>query len=100
VKKLIDVGDSINVYALSQLKGLLNLKITDFYMTPLDKYAKTNLPVIKKDHLLRLYSHGEHVDPKLKSTYKPRPAPASEAKETDTKNEKYTQISMFDEDNK
>ncbi|MCQ2794627.1 MAG: DNA topoisomerase 4 subunit A [Bacilli bacterium] len=100
VKKLIDVGESINVYALSQLKGLLNLKITDFYMTPLDKYAKTNLPVIKKDHLLRLYSHGEHVDPKLKSTYKPKPIPENTAKDTSDKNETYTQISMFDEDNK
>ncbi|MCQ2792487.1 MAG: DNA topoisomerase 4 subunit A [Bacilli bacterium] len=99
VKKLIDVGDEITIYALSQLKGLLNLKINDFYMTPLDKYAKTNLPVIKKDHLLRLYSKGEHVNPNLKSTYKPKPVVDNNNNNSGEKVEKFTQISIFDEEN-
>ncbi len=97
--KLTDVvNDALDIYVLSQAKGLLKIKITDFYMTPLDKYAKTNLPIAKRDHLLGLYSKGEKVDMNLKSTYKPKPVVTPTV--TENKDEKFTQISIFDEENK
>ena len=69
--------------------------------TPVEKYAKTNLNITKRDTILRLYSHGEVVDPKLKSTYKPKPVtpkPVAPAQASEKK-ENFTQMSIFDDDN-
>ena len=108
VKKLIKEPqeEKIFVLALTNLKGLVNLEINDFYLTPNDKYAKQNLNILKKDTILRLYSHGEVISPKLVSNYKPKPVIVSNNNEgnnnpnNEEKSEKkeYTQISIFDED--
>ncbi|MCQ2752909.1 MAG: DNA topoisomerase 4 subunit A [Bacilli bacterium] len=102
VKKFNRSEGELHLLAISQAKGLVDLKIDDFYFTPIEKYAKTNLGIAKRDTLLYLYSHGEVVNPKLVSTYKPKPVsekPANEPINNEKKPAKYTQISIFDEDN-
>ncbi len=103
VKKLINIGEEISIMAITQLKGLLEFKINDFHLTPLDKYAKANLPVIKKDQILYLYSHGEIVPDSLKSNYNPNNSNNNNNDinkqniEENKKEEKFKQISIFDE---
>ena len=98
----------ISLSAITQLKGLIELKINDFYFTPLEKYAKTNLNIAKRDTILYIYSFGEVIDPKLTSTYKPKPVetptanaatPSVNEVNKEEKKPQFTQISIFDEDN-
>lgn len=102
-KKLVKSDEKeITLFAITALKGLTELKINDFYLTPIDKYAKTNLPILKKDSILRLYDYGEIVNPNIVSTYVAKAnieKPLETVINKEAKKETYTQISIFDEDN-
>ena len=92
----------LSLFVITNLKGLIELKINDFYLTPTDKYAKTNLNILKKDSILYIYNNGEIIKNNIVSTYCKKeiidkPLEIEEKKEE--KKETYTQISIFDEDN-
>jgi len=98
--KLGDYGEQYPLHVITQLKGYLELTIDDFYMTPLDKYAKANLPIIKKDQILYIYKYGSNVDDKVVSTYNPNKIVKNinpTINKENNKEEKFKQISIFDE---
>ncbi len=95
--------ESINVNLLLDDKSVLNLKIDDFRPTPVDKYAKRNMDILKANqHVLLGYEEKvEYVDENFKPL-KPKNSigtfKVSHVEEKEEKEDKgYEQISIFDD---
>ena len=106
VKKL-DVNKEVTlVRVLTNLKTIMDVKIDDYHLTPIDKYAKQNIEMNGKTVLDIPFIEGDdYIAKDIVSQYvKPvdEPKPEGEFKEDIEANKEpevgYTQISIFDDE--
>lgn len=115
VEKVEDKDNPTLLRVLTSLKSTIEIKIDDYHVTPIDKYAKSNVTLPRKSVLEVVYQTGEKRIEKDTVSHYVKPAEKVEEnseevleditpeipseKEEKTEEEKtYTQISIFDDD--
>lgn len=94
--------NTMKLKLLGQDKTIFDLEVNEFYLTPIDKYAKTNIPDFnKKDPFIGGYSYdNDFIGKSTKSEYtapkeviEEKPIPE---KKEEKKSAQYEQLSIFD----
>ncbi len=108
VKKIIDMNAPTLIHVLDKNREVIDINVDDYHVTPLDKYAKTNINITKKNSLDVPFIEGnERISKDIISEYVKKEEKFSENSETAASEDKvekeeeekgYTQISIFDDE--
>ncbi len=108
VKKIEDNATPTLIHVLDKNREIFDVNVDDYHVTPLDRYAKTNLDIAKKNSLVIPFVEGnERIGKDTVSEYVKKEENFAETSEEEIKNEEiekedeekgYTQISIFDDE--
>ena len=106
VKKIEDNATPTLIHVLDKNREIFEVNVDDYHVTPLDRYAKTNLDIAKKNSLVIPFVEGnERIGKDIISEYVKKEESFVETSEEEVKNDEiekeeeekgYTQISIFD----
>lgn len=100
INKINKESDFMLIYALDTLKELIEIKIDDYHVTPIEKYAKYNMDNVPADKIINeeYCFQCDHAKKDMK-TFKIPPKGGNNQADEGEKEEKkpeFEQISMFD----
>ena len=108
VKKIEDNATPTLIHVLDKNREIFDVNVDDYHVTPLDRYAKTNLDIAKKNSLVIPFVEGnERIGKDIISEYVKKEESFVEISEEEIKNDEiekeeeekgYTQISIFDDE--
>lgn len=108
VKKIEDNATPTLIHVLDKNREIFDVNVDDYHVTPLDRYAKTNLDIAKKNSLVIPFVEGnERIGKDTISEYVKKEESFAETSEEEIKNDEiekeeeekgYTQISIFDDE--
>ncbi len=108
VKKIEDNATPTLIHVLDKNREIFDVNVDDYHVTPLDRYAKTNLDIAKKNSLVIPFVEGnERIGKDTVSEYVKKEENFAETSEEEIKNDEiekedeekgYTQISIFDDE--
>ncbi len=112
--KVVDKDKPTLLRVLTSLKTTIEVIVDDYHVTPIDKYAKSNIPLVKKSTIEVVYQTGLDRIGKDTTSYFIKPIDNNESDNSEnadnllsedtkeiseeTEDKKYTQISIFDDD--
>ncbi|HOJ45340.1 MAG TPA: DNA topoisomerase IV subunit A [Bacilli bacterium] len=94
VRKLAKREEKITVKFVLDNHSLLDYESDDFHVTPIDKYAKRNLPLPRNSNIVGVYHDNFEVIDEDTKTYAP---PLSDQTSEEEPVNNYEQISIFDD---
>ncbi len=94
VRKLAKREEKITVKFVLDNHSLLDYESDDFHVTPIDKYAKRNLPLPRNSNIVGVYHDNFEVIDEDTKTYTP---PLSDQTSEEEPVNNYEQISIFDD---
>lgn len=108
VKKIEDNATPTLIHVLDKNREIFDVNVDDYHVTPLDRYAKTNLDIAKKNSLVIPFVEGnERIGKDIISEYVKKEESFVETSKEEIKNDEiekeeeekgYTQISIFDDE--
>ena len=96
-KRIQNKDEDLNLYGIYENNSLFNFKINDFHLTPIDKYCKKNIDEMPDN--LKIKDLFKFDTPKIDENFKVDIVAINEnsSSNEDENEEKYEQISIFDD---